>query len=195
MKLWGMVALSVMLASWAVDAAQVPSEQPIKDTDGTTLAVVVVCNDCQAAKGKTCNTGVEDGWMDGAPCGKCLLQSNLHEAIKYPYDLQIAGTLTDSDGNPVKDRFVKAFLPNGWAIRARTSDKGIFRLLLGATAARKSNKPLLTDIGTRIDAQSAQDAYYAIFLMPPSYKPCAADAMATPALKSKKAAKPPSKKK
>ena len=189
-----MAALSVMLAHVAVHAAQMPSELPVKDTDGTTLAVVVVCNDCQAGEGTSCYTGAEEGWLDGKPCGKCLLHSNFGAVVKYPYDLQIAGTLTDPNGNPVKNRFVKAFLPSGWTIRTRTSEQGTFRLLLGATAERKSTKPLVADIGTRIDTQTAKDPYYAIFLLPASYKPCTAAAMQPPADKLKKAAPPTGKK-
>jgi hypothetical protein len=195
MKVWWMAAISMMLASTAVHAGQLAGEQPIKDTDGTTIAVLTVCSDCQSEAGKSCYSGAEAGWLAGKPCGKCLIQRNYGEAVNYPYDLQITGTLTDPDGQPVKDRFVKAFLPNGWTIRARTSEKGAFRLMLGATTDRRSREPLVTDLGARIDKQKGDNPYYAIFLLPPSYKPCAADAMTSPGPKPSDRVKPKAKKK
>ena len=192
MKLRWTATLSVIMASTALHAAQLPSEQPIKDHEGTTLAILTVCNDCQSGEGKSCYSGAEQGWLNGKPCGKCLIESNFGELLKYPYDLHITGTLTDPSGKPVKDRFVKAFLPSGWSIRGRTSELGTFRLMLGATAERKSKEPLTVDLGTRIDTQKGDDPFYAIFLLPPSFKPCAADAMKAGGTKPK--AEPKTKK-
>jgi hypothetical protein len=189
MKLRWMAALSIMMASTAVQAAQLPSEQPIKDPDGTTLAILTVCNDCPSGEGQSCYSGAEQGWIDGKPCGKCLIESNFGTVLKYAYDIHITGTLTDPSGKPVKDRFVKAFLPSGWTIRGRTSELGTFRLMLGATADRKSKKPVIADLGTRTDTQKGDDPYYAIFLLPASYKPCAADAMKAGGSKPKAAPK------
>ena len=186
MKLGWLAALSMMVASTAVSAAQLPDEQAIKDPDGgATLAVLTVCNDCQSGEGKSCYSGAEQGWLDGKPCGKCLIESNYRVLLKYPYDLHIAGTLTDPDGKPVQDRFVQVFLPGGWTVRGRTSEQGAFRLMLGATAERKSKQPLVVNLGTRVDTKKGTDPYYAMFLLPASYKPCSADAMKAQGAKPK----------
>lgn len=195
MKLWWMAALSVMMAATAVHAMTAPDEQPIKDPDGATLAMLVVCNDCQSGAGKSCASGAEVGWLNGKPCGQCLIESNFGTLLKYPYDLHIKGTLTDPDGKPVKNRFVKAFLPNGWSIRGKTSEAGTFRLMLGATAERKGKEPVIADLGTRVDTTKDEDPYFAIFLLPESYKPCAANAMKSSETKSGDHAKPKAKKK
>lgn len=189
---WIAALSMMMMASTAAHAAQLPDEVTIKDPDGSgTVAVITLCNDCQSGEGKGCYTGAEDGWFKGAPCGKCLVDSNFRSLLKYPYDLQIIGTLVAPSGEPVKDRFVQVFLPNGWTVRGRTSELGTFRLMLGATADRKAKEPLVTDIGTRIDTKKGTDPYYAMFLLPESYKPCPADAVksAAPKPKSGSAAK------
>jgi len=179
-------ALGVLLATAATHAAQLPDEMPIKDPEsGSIVAVITLCNDCKSAADKGCYTGAEVGWLNGAPCGKCLVDSNFPRMLKYPYDLQILGTLVDPSGKPVKDRFVQAFLPNGWTVRGRTSEAGTFRLMLGATAERKSKQALVTDIGTRVDTKKGNDQYYALFLLPESYRHCSADAAKTEGKKSK----------
>lgn len=190
MKVGWIVALSMMVASAAGHAAPLPDEQTIKDPDGgAPIAVVTVCNDCQSGEGKSCYSGAEEGWLSGKPCGKCLINSNFGVLLKYPYDLHITGKLTDPDGTPRKGRLVQVFLPSGWTVRARTSDQGSFRLMLGATANRKGKQPLVTDLGTRIDTEKGKDPYYALFLLPVSYKPCAAGAMTAPEAKPQKAPK------
>ncbi len=169
--------LILIMASTAVRAAQLPDQVPIKDPDGdATLAIITLCNDCKAGDGKGCYTGAEDGWLEGAPCGKCLIESNFRKLLRYPYDLQITGTLVDPQGQPVKDRFVQVFLPNGWTVKGRTSELGTFRLLLGATSDRKGKDPVKTDIGTRVDTKKGDDPYYALFLLPETYNPCPAEA-------------------
>jgi len=171
-----MAALCVLMATSAVYAAQLPDEVAIKDPDGGgTLAVIMLCNDCKSGKGKDCSTGAEEGWFNDVPCGKCLLDSNFRSLLRYPYDLQITGTLVGADGQPIKDHFVQVFLPNGWTVKGRTSELGRFRLLLGATGDRKGKQPVITDIGTRVDTKKGTDPY-ALFLLPPSYKPCPPDA-------------------
>ena len=150
MKLGWIAALSVMMASTAVFAAQLPDEQLVKDPDGgATLAVLTLCNDCQSGEGKACYTGAEQGWLDGKPCGKCLIESNFSVLVKYPYDVHISGTLTDPAGAPVKDRFVQVFLPGGWTVKGRTSERGTFRLMLGATPGGS------IDYGARVIAPSS----------------------------------------
>src|SRR5947207_1850070 len=129
MKLWWMAALSVMMVSAAAHAGS--DEQPIKGPDRVTVAMLTICNDCQSGESATCPSGAEHGWLNGKPCGKCLIDANYGVTLKYPYDVHIVGSLVDPDGKPVKDRFVKAFLPNGWTIRGRSAEQGMFRLMLG----------------------------------------------------------------
>lgn len=173
MKLGWMAALAMMTVTAAAPAARGAEEIPIKDKDGKTYGVIVLCNDCETGSKKGCNAGAEEGWLNGKPCGKCFLPPN-KGTPEWPYDVHIIGTLTDEAGKPIKDRFVKLFLPNGWGHRTRTYEKGTFRLMLGATAERKSKEPLEIDIGTRVDSQRGADPYFALFVLPQSYKPCAA---------------------
>lgn len=192
MKLWRMGVLIIVMTAATTRAGSPPDVQPIKDADGNTLGVLVVCNDCQspaAASKKACHGGAEEGWRDGNPCGKCLLAANYGVQFKYPYDLHLTGTLTDAAGQPVKDRFVKMFLANGWSVRTKTSAEGTFRLTLGATDTRKAKLPLVTDLGVRVDSVKGTDPYYAIFLLPESYKPCVPEA-AKPDPKKKNGRKP-----
>jgi len=189
-KVGWIAALSLMMmGTTAVRAAELPDQMSIKDPDSNaTLAVITLCNDCKSGAGKGCYTGAEVGWLNGTPCGKCLVDSNFPHLLRYPYDLQITGTLVSPNGQPVKDRFVQAFLPNGWTVRGRTSESGTFRLLLGATGDHKSKESVKTDIGTRVDTKKGTDPYYALFLLPESYQPCAADAMKSSGSKPKSGA-------
>lgn len=144
----------------------------VKDPDGKTLAVVIDCNSCQdPAKGTDCATGAENGFFEGKPCGKCLLDANFPTRIPYPYDLQFLGNLKDETGQPLKGRFVRLYLPNTWTVRTRTTDDGLFRLLLGATAERKG-KGLVIKLGDRTMPKDSKAAEYALFMLPPDYKPC-----------------------
>ena len=106
-------------------------------------------------------------------CGSCLLKSNWGTTIKYTQDLHFIGKLVDESGAPVKNRFVKMFLPNGWKVRTRSSDSGNFRMMLGATDERTSHEPLLIDLGTHVDSEKANDLHYAFYLLQKDYKPCA----------------------
>lgn len=175
MKLWRMAVLGMVIGSTALRAAAMSGEVAVKGEDGQTLAVAVVCNDCQSGKGKKkCGSGGEQGWVDGQQCGKCLIDSNFGTMLHHPYDLHFTGTVVDAAGQPVKNRFVKLFLPNDWTVKSKTSDEGTFRLRLGATLERKSNQPLVTDLGKLVDMRTGKDPQFAIYLMPPSYKPCSA---------------------
>jgi hypothetical protein len=148
------------------------SSIPVNDPDGKTLAVVLDCNSCQdPATGKNCTTGVESGFHDGKPCGKCLLDANFPTRIPYPYDLQFLGYLKDETGQPLKGRFVRMFLPNTWTVRTRTVDDGLFRLLLGATAERKG-KGLVVKLGDHTMLKDSTAPEYALYMLPPDYKPC-----------------------
>ena len=166
------------------------NEQPIKDEDGHVMAVLVVCNDCRGSTGsKKCHDGAEHGFVGDKPCGQCLVRENADARFEYPYDLHFTGTLTDDKGNPVKNRFVKLFLANGWSVRTRTADDGTYRLMLGAIADRKSNTPVVTDVGRRVDSSTDHAENFALYLMPDSYKTCTAVEAAKPASKGPKSKK------
>ena len=146
----------------------------MKDPAGKTIALVLDCSSCKGGKkGKECTTGVEDGFQDDAPCGQCLMRANFGNRIAYPYDLVIMGTLKDENGQPLKGKFVKLFLPNSWTVRTRTTDDGLFRLLLGATVERKG-KPVTVQLGTHTMRKDSKAEYYALFLVPEGYAPCEA---------------------
>jgi len=175
MKRWWMAAAVV----FAMLAGRVEAfEHVFKDPDGgETLAVIIGCNDCKSGQGEGCDDGTEAGWRDGKPCGKCLIESNYGTTVRYPYDLHVVGILTDAGGKPVKDRFVKLFLPNGWGVRTRTMENGSFRMTLGATVERKRKEPVIIDIGTHVDSTKGDDdAHFAMYMLPESHKPCPADA-------------------
>ena len=161
------VAVGLALAAHAAEPVQV------KDPDGNVLAVVVDCNSCQdAAKGKNCESGVEIGFNNGKACGKCLLDANFPTRIPYAYDLQFVGYLKDENGQPLKGKFVRLYLPNTWTVRTRTGDDGVFRLLLGATLDRKG-KGVVIELGDRKMNKDSKLPEYSLFMLPPDYKPCA----------------------
>ncbi len=169
MRLMGALALLVLAFALPAHAMS----DVVKDPEGKTLAVVVDCNTCEdPRKGNSCETGAETGFHEGKPCGKCLLDANFPIRIPYGYDLQFIGTLKDESGQPVKGKFVRLYLPNTWTVRTRTLDDGMFRLLLGATAERKG-KGLVIKLGDRMMHKDSKAAEYALFMLPPDYKPCA----------------------
>ena len=148
------------------------SQNEVKDKDGKTWAVILDCSSCKSGKGSDCVTGLEKGFHNKAKCGSCLLESNFGTRIDYPYDLHIVGKLKDEKGNPLKNKFVKLFLPNTWTVKTRTRDDGTFRLLLGATLERQAKKPLVVDIGDHTQRADSDTENYALFMMEPTYKPC-----------------------
>jgi len=171
-----MAALSFMMVAAGAQTAP-PNELEIKGKGGEGLAKAVICSDCQSAASKdTCHSGGDTGWINGTPCGKCLLDVNGPAMLRYPYDLHFIGTLVDSAGKPVTNRFVKVFLPNGWGVRTKTSDKGTFRVMLGATMERKGTEPVITDLGQRVDVQKGDAAQYSIYVLPTKYSTCSAEA-------------------
>jgi len=184
MKLCWTAAVGILVATTARVA--IGDVKPIKSPEGHTLAVIVACDTCQTGTehGKACPVGAEKGWLKGVPCGECLLQANAQEPPAYPYDLQLKGKLADTSGAPVKERFVRLFFPNGWKVRARTSDDGSFHLMLGATADKKGKQPLVVDLGTYVDQAKGTDQF-ALFILSESYRPCA-EQPATPAAKTPK---------
>jgi len=187
------VTLGLMTAAPMVQAESAPDVQPIKGPDGAILAVLVQCNGCASPGGtaKKCYTGIEEGYLNGQPCGKCMITENFGARFAYPYDLHLTGKLVDPEGQPIKDRFVKVFMANGWSIRTRTGAEGTYRAMLGATAERKSSTPLVVDLGTRVDSPKDNKDYYAMFLLPDGYKECPASAKPQP----KKQPKPTKSKK
>ena len=169
MRLMGLLVLAVVAGASVAWAGQ----DDVKDPEGKTLAVILDCNSCQDAKaGKNCESGSEKGFVAGKACGKCLLESNFPVRIQYPYDLQFIGYLKDENGQPMKGKFVRLYLPNTWTVRTRTLDDGMFRLLLGATAERKG-KGVVVKLGDRTMRSDSKASEYALFMMPEDYKPCA----------------------
>ena len=146
-------------------------ENAVQDPDGKTLAVVLDCSSCKDGASKDCSNGVSAGYSSAKPCGKCLIDANFPTRIEYPYDLQFVGHLKDENGEPLKGKFVRLYLPNTWTVRTRTLDDGLFRLLLGATAERKG-KALVIKLGDRVMQKVSKSAEYALYMLPPNYKPC-----------------------
>ena len=181
MKLWWMVGLNIVAVAVATRVIAAENTQLIKDPDGNTVGLLVICSSCQSSDGsaKQCQTGVQQGWLNGKPCGKCMLVENAGQALHHAYDLHFIGKLADNAGTPRKERFVRLFLPNGWTVRTRTADDGSFRLMLGATESRKSKNPVVVDLGTRVDAKPGTEDY-SFYALPEPYKPCPPEA-ATPA--------------
>ena len=176
MKWYGSVGITLFVATMATQAHAGGQVQPIKDPNGNTLAVVVNCDSCKTAsegKGTPCVAGADDGWLDGQPCGRCLLAANAQQGLMFGYDIHIVGKLVDGAGNPLKERFVKMFTPAGWSMRARTTDDGSFHFIMGATAERKSQSPVLSDVGTHADTAKGTP-YYTFFLLPESFQQCPA---------------------
>ncbi len=175
MKPWWLLGLSSIAITAALPA--LAGTKPLKDESGKTFAVVVVCDSCQSSgdSKKQCFTGVENGWLNGEPCGKCLVNENAGRPLGYSYDLHLTGKIVGADGAPLKQRFVKLYLSNTWTVRSRTGDDGVFRLMLGATQDRKTKKPLVVDLGTQTDTSKAT-VDYALYLLPDGYNACPPEA-------------------
>lgn len=188
MQLWWALIL-VLLAGSAGRATASQDAIELKDETGKTQAVLVICNDCRdgGGAGKTCSSGVEDGWLDGQPCGQCLIRKNAGSDLKYDHDLHISGKLQDETGKPIAQQFVKLFLSNGWTVRSATSEQGNFRMVLGSIQPGKGKPPVVKDLGVRVESrkQSAVGAF-SMFLLQPSYQPCPPEAAAPPATTSGK---------
>lgn len=158
------VALSAGLAEAKISVSE---EAKVKEGDSV-FAVVVDCPQADPTFG-----GAEEGTIGPDRCGQCLIQANWGTTLRYPYDLHIKGMLLDENGKPISNRLIHFFLPNGWVVKTRSAETGYFRILLGATAERKSDKPLTLDIGTKKMRKDNKAEYYAIFLMQDGFKPCA----------------------
>lgn len=163
------VGAVLMLSAVAAEAKITVSESnKVKDGDGNVYAVVIDCPQPDPTYG-----GSEDGTLGPDRCGQCLVESNWGTTLKYPYDLIIKGTMVDEKGEPLKNQMIHFFLPNGWTVKTRSSDNGFFRILLGATAERKGTTPVQTDIGTKKTRKDSKAPFYAMYLMPENFKPCA----------------------
>lgn len=162
-----------LVVSMVIPALVLAKSEVLKDPEGKTIAVVMDCNSCKGGKGSGCTTGVDDGFNGDAACGQCALKANHGIRIPYAYDVLVMGYLKDEKGEPVKNRFVKLFLPNTWTVRTRTGEDGLFRLLLGATLERKG-KPVTVQLGDLKAPKDSKAEYYALFMLPPDHKPCAA---------------------
>ena len=163
------VALAVALSAAVAEAKiSVSDSNKVKDSEGNVYAVVIDCPLPDPTYG-----GAEEGTIGPDRCGQCLVEANWGAPLKYPYDLHIRGTMVDETGKPLKGKMLQFFLPNGWTVKTRTADNGYFRILLGATDERKSKDPLMTDIGTKKMRSDTKADYYAMFLMPENFKPCA----------------------
>ena len=175
MKMWWSVAIGAAALASVSHATPLNNEVLLKDGDGKVLAVAVLCNECQTNptdSSKTCHSGAVDGYLDGKPCGSCLLESNWGVLIRYPRDLSVIGRLVKDNGEPAKKHYVKMFLPNGWSVRTQTREDGHFRMNMGATAEREKGDPLVIDIGEWSDSEHSGENQFSIYLMPASYNPC-----------------------
>jgi hypothetical protein len=164
------VGLAMLLSAVAAEAKITVSESSrVTDGEGNIYAVVLDCPQADPTFG-----GSEEGTIGPDRCGQCLIESNWGTMVKYPYDLLIKGTLVDESGKPLPNKMIHFFMPNGWTVKTRTADNGYFRILMGATSERKSKDPLTTDLGTKKMRSDSKAPYYAFFLLPDNFKPCAA---------------------
>ena len=172
-KTWWIVALGLSVASIA-QAASNGVVVPLKDGDGKVLAQMVLCGSCENSNesGKTCYNGAPEGWLDGKPCGQCLLKNNWGVMIRHSRDLSLIGRLIRPDGTPGRKHYVKLFMPNGWGGRTQTNTEGHFRLLLGATAERQKGAPIVVDLGERTDVKHPGGEEFSIYLMPDAFVAC-----------------------
>jgi hypothetical protein len=154
-------------------AAAPAAQDLVKDPQGKTLAILLDCNSCKDGKGKNCRMGAESGFHEGQACGQCLLDANFGARIGYPYDVHIYGKLQDPAGKPLPGKFVSVSLPNTWRIRTRTLADGRFRVMLGATMPKQTDKKLLAvDLGVRTLSDTKAEQY-TIYMLQEGYKPCA----------------------
>jgi hypothetical protein len=170
------ITMAALLVAASASAVTITDAQRLKDTDGKTLALLLVCNACKAPAAESsakCPPGVPKGYFGGQPCGDCLMKSNWGKRIGYPYDVFITGTINGPDGKPLDSQFVRLLLPNGWSVMSRTTKEGKFRLALGATEERRSKTPLTKDLGTfTFEHTTGKDNAFAIFMLPEKFKPC-----------------------
>ncbi len=166
------VAISALLA---VGSAVYAAEHKVVGPNGSTIGIILDCNSCKDPEnGEKCQTGVQKGFHAGKACGECLMRSNYGAKLLYSRDLYLTGTINKPDGEPLINEFVRLYLPNTWTVRTRTTEEGVFRLVLGATEAR-DGEPLSFEIGPRSRAKVQGAPDYALFMVPEDYKSCADD--------------------
>lgn len=177
MKMWlaGFGAV-VLIASSALASSH--AQVPVKDAAGKTYAVLVFCNDCENPAKSGCFDGSESGWLKGKPCGKCFLEQGPKTTLPIPHDMHITGKITNAKGEPVKERFVKLFMTNGWGHKTRTFEDGRFHLMLGATGERQGKEVIEVDVGTLVDSVGENDEFFAFYMLAPDFKPCTSAAPA-----------------
>ncbi len=165
--------VSIVLGALLLPVVALAKQQDVvKEPGGKTIAVILDCNSCKdPKKSKSCENGAEQGYFNGASCGKCLMDSNYGTRIPYAYDLSFTGKIVDQNGKPVGNKFVRLFLPNTWTVKTKTTDDGVFRLMLGATVERKG-RTITVDLGTRTMSRDSKAEYYALYMLPEVYKPC-----------------------
>ena len=156
-----MIAVLMMVATASSALAFTATEQQrITNTDGSTIALIVTCD--------------ANGQLDGQACGQCLMDANFGYRASHPFDLQLIGHIKDPSGQPLKGQFVKIVEPNGWAFTTRTSDDGLFRMLMGATLDRTTKGPVTKDLGTFTTvAKSGKEGAFAFYILPEQFKACA----------------------
>ncbi len=148
------------------------AEQKVLGPDGKTIGVLLDCNTCkEEGVDESCVGGAEEGFHDGKPCGKCLMEANFGEKLMYANDLKISGILQGVGGAPLPNEFIRLYLPNTWTVRTRTAAKGYFRLLLGATLDRQGSQ-IEVDLGIRTRLKGGTGEDYSLFMLPENYKPC-----------------------
>jgi hypothetical protein len=170
-----MVGAACLLGATAA-FAEIPIADPmrIRGQDNTVYAVIVDCPQPDAGSGPEAATfgGAEEGRIGNERCGACLIDANWGTHLLYPQELMISGKLLDENDQPRAKTMVRFFLPNGWSVKTRTLDDGYFRVMLGATAERKSNEPIKVDVGVRRLKRSKEIPYYAMYILPEHFKPC-----------------------
>jgi len=170
-----MRSIFVVLVLLALGGTVHAAEQKVLGPDGKAIGVLLDCNTCkEEGAGQSCVGGAEEGFHDGKPCGKCLIEANFGEKLLYANDLKISGILQTVGGAPLADEFVRLYLPNTWTVRTRTAAKGYFRLLLGATLDRQGPQ-IEVDLGTRTRLKGGTGEDYSLFMLPEHYKPCKPD--------------------
>jgi len=191
MTMHGRRILGVLCVLGAIPAfaeITIPDNMRIRGQDNTVYAVIVDCPQPDAGSGPNATAfgGAEEGRIGSDRCGSCLIDANWGTHLLYPQELVITGKLLDENGGPRAKTMVRFFLPNGWSVKTRTLDDGYFRVMLGATAERKSNQPITVDIGIRRLKRGKDVPYYAMYILPEHFKPCPSEKRPQPGTGSRK---------
>ena len=173
MYLWvATAAVYLFLTLNAQAGIPVTDDMKLKGEDGQTYAIVVDCPQEGSTKKGIVFGGSEDSMVGKARCGQCLINANYGAKLIYPFDLHIKGVLVDENGAPLKGKMLQFHFPIGWTVKTRTSDTGYFRILMGATAERKSDAMLEKDLGKLHMKKDSKMPFYALYVLPPDFRPC-----------------------